>query len=73
MIEHTAQRILFFKHFSCVDEKEKLRSIVISGIHTTSDPKATDRAIHDANFVRDILDYPEVECVSQPTSRPGKP
>lgn len=58
---------------SAVDEKERLRSVVISGITESIDSRSTERAIHDFNSVRNVLDHLNVECVPQLTYRLGKP
>lgn len=60
-------------NLSAVDEKERLRSVVISGITESIDSRSTERAIHDFNSVRNVLDHLNVECVPQLTYRLGKP
>lgn len=58
---------------SYVDEREHLRSIVVAGVAESTDTKSTERAIHDSNFVKDIFNHLEVECIPQITYRLGKP
>lgn len=58
---------------SFIEKKERQRSIVISGIPESKDPKSTDRAAHDLDFVKNILNHLEIECIPQVTYRLGKP
>lgn len=58
---------------SLVEEKERQRSVVISGIPESKDPKSTERALHDLDFVKSILNHLEIECIPQITYRLGKP
>ncbi|VDP23038.1 unnamed protein product [Heligmosomoides polygyrus] len=56
-----------------VEEKERQRSVVISGIPESKDPKSTERALHYLDFVKSILNHLEIECIPQITYRLGKP
>lgn len=58
---------------SQVDEKERQRSVVISGIAESSKPKSTERAIGDFEFVKNVFNHLDVECIPQLTYGLGKP
>lgn len=44
------------------DDAERKRSIVIVGVRESSAPISSDRVLHDANCVRQILDFLAVDC-----------
>lgn len=56
-----------------IEEKERKRSIVISGIVESKDSKSTERAVHDLDSVKSILNHLDVECIPQVVYRLGKP
>lgn len=55
------------------EEKERLRSIVISGVSESNSPSSVTRALHDVDAVKQIFDHLEIECVPQVVFRLGKP
>lgn len=57
----------------CFDEKERLRSIVISGVSEATSPSSIDRVRSDYDVVEQIFNHLEIECLPQAVYRLGKP
>ncbi|XGW14266.1 hypothetical protein V3C99_000529 [Haemonchus contortus] len=56
-----------------IEEKERLRSVVISNMPELSNPSAVARGIHDGNYLRNVLDFLSIECSPQAFYRLGRP
>lgn len=56
-----------------VEEKERLRSIVIAGIAESDAVHSVDRVYHDYEIVENILDHLDIECIPQSVYRLGRP
>ncbi|VDO87008.1 unnamed protein product [Haemonchus placei] len=48
-----------------IEEKERLRSVVISNMLELSHPSAVSRGIRDGNYLRNVLDFLSIECGPQ--------
>ncbi|EYC23148.1 hypothetical protein Y032_0466g1960 [Ancylostoma ceylanicum] len=56
-----------------LEEKERLRSIVISNIPESADPNAVNRGIYDGDCLRKIFNHLSIECSPLAYYRMGKP
>ena len=59
--------------FATCNEKERLRSVVVSGITESRDPRAFNRVKHDQECISRIFDFLDLECFAVSFYRLGKP
>ncbi|EPB72886.1 hypothetical protein ANCCEY_08022 [Ancylostoma ceylanicum] len=60
-------------NYEAVEEKERLRSVVVFGIRESNEPSATARISHDLPCVKTIFNFLNVECMPVTIYRLGKP